>query len=70
MGSDEIARKVLAAPDAPHLVWKAGFDAWKPAKDVPEIAARLVAPPPPPGAPPPPPMMPPPPSGPFGTNGR
>ncbi len=39
-------------------VWKTGFDGWKPAADVPEIAAAMNAggPPPPPSAPPPPPI--------------
>ncbi len=57
--ASEIAQRVAAAPDGRHLVWKQGFDGWKPAKDVPEIAAALqpAGPPPPPpmGGPPPPP---------------
>jgi len=54
----EIVAAVKAEPDAAHNVWKAGFDGWRPAKDVPEIAAALSAgppAPPPSGAPPPPP---------------
>lgn len=54
----EIAAQVRAAPSARHLVWKAGFDGWKDAKDVPEIAAAMSA-----GGPPPPPAPPPPPQG-------
>jgi len=56
--SNEIANRVRSQPGAAHLVWKAGFDGWKPAKDVPEIQAFLNAavPPPPPGFPPPPPI--------------
>lgn len=37
----EIAEAVSAAPDATHHVWKAGWPAWKPATEVPEIAAQL-----------------------------
>lgn len=53
----EIVELVKADPDAAHNVWKQGFDSWKPAKDVPEIASALSAgpPPPPSGGPPPPP---------------
>jgi hypothetical protein len=54
--ASEIAGLLRADPSAAHHVWKAGFDAWKPAKDVPEISALVAGPPPPPGAPPPPPM--------------
>lgn len=54
----DIVARVRKAPGARHLVWKAGFDGWKPAAQVPEIAQALqaLAPPPPPaGAVPPPP---------------
>lgn len=52
----DVVRNVSAAPDARHLVWKAGFDGWKDATEVSEIAAALSSsrPPPPPGPPPPP----------------
>lgn len=55
----DIVALVKADPAGAHHVWKKGFDGWKPAKDVPEIADALSAgPPPPPGGegPPPPPM--------------
>jgi len=58
--SDIVAR-VKADPGGRHLVWKAGFDGWKDARDVPEIAGALNA-----GPPPPPPMAPPPPPPSFG----
>lgn len=59
LGANDIAARVRQQPAASHLVWKAGFDAWKQAKDVPEIAMFLAGdvPPPPPGFPPPPPAM-------------
>ncbi len=44
----EIAGHLSDAPDATHHVWKQGWPAWKPASEVPEIAAQLGA-----GAPPP-----------------
>jgi membrane protease subunit (stomatin/prohibitin family) len=52
----EIVAAVRAEPGAAHNVWKAGFDGWKSASDVPEIAAALAAgpPPPPPSSGPPP----------------
>ncbi len=50
-GVEEVVRRVVAEPDARHVVWQAGWPSWKPASDVPEIAAQLPAvPPPPPGA--------------------
>ncbi|MEL6347923.1 MAG: SPFH domain-containing protein [Myxococcota bacterium] len=54
-----IADAVKAAPGERHLVWKQGFDGWKPAADVPEIQAHMNAGPPPlpGGGPPPPPPM-------------
>lgn len=58
MSLGDIAAAIKAAPDAKHSVWKQGFDGWKPAGEVPEIAAALNAGPPPPpvdeGPPPPP----------------
>lgn len=52
----EIVAAVRAAPTVDHFVWKEGMDGWKPAKDVPEIAAALSSGPPPrPGPPGPPP---------------
>lgn len=54
---EEVIRRVAADREGRHLVWTAGFDGWKPALEVPEIAEALErsAPPPPPGSPPPPP---------------
>lgn len=57
----DVVAAVKAAPDADHHVWKEGFDGWKPATEVAEIAAALSSGPPPPpgsgsGGPPPPPM--------------
>jgi len=49
----EIARRMAADPTGRHLVWKPGFDAWKDAKDVPEIASAGGPPPIPGGGPPP-----------------
>ncbi|MCB9664402.1 MAG: SPFH domain-containing protein [Alphaproteobacteria bacterium] len=43
-----IAASVRAAPDARHLVWRKGWSGWKPAKEVPEIAALLTSDEPPP----------------------
>ena len=53
----EIAGHVKADPSGRHLVWKAGFDGWKNAADVPEIAQAMAGGPPPLGrrGPPPPP---------------
>jgi membrane protease subunit (stomatin/prohibitin family) len=48
----EIVQAVKAAPDAVHHVWKAGWPGWKPATEVPEIAA-LLGPAGPPPLPPP-----------------
>lgn len=48
---DEIAALVAAAPEATHHVWQAGWPAWRPAREVPEIAARLGPPPLPPTSP-------------------
>jgi membrane protease subunit (stomatin/prohibitin family) len=58
LSAQQIAAKVRADPGGRHMVWKQGFDGWKDAKEVPEIAAAMSAggPPPPPGSPPPPPM--------------
>lgn len=50
---DEVVKAVGADPSGAHHVWQAGWAGWKPAKDVPEIAARLGA-----GGPPPPPPLP------------
>ena len=35
----EIVAEMQAHPDADHLVWQRGWDGWRPAKDVPEIAS-------------------------------
>ena len=56
-----VAARVKVDPAGRHLVWRDGFDGWKPAAEVPEIAAALSSggpppPPPPSGGPPPPPM--------------
>ena len=58
LSAAEIAARVQASPDGKHMVWRQGFDGWKPAQEVPEISAHLNTgpPPPPPGSPPPPPM--------------
>lgn len=47
---DQVVAEVAANPAGPHHVWQAGWAGWKPAAEVPEIAARLG----PPGPPPPP----------------
>ena len=46
----EIIEAISAAPDAAHHVWQAGWAAWKPVADVPEIAQQIggSGPPPPP----------------------
>ncbi len=54
----DIVRQLQSAPQGRHLVWRTGFDGWKDARDVPEIAAAMSA-----GGPPPPPAPPPPPIG-------
>lgn len=56
LSAAEIAQRLSANPDGNHLVWRAGFDGWKPAAEVAEIqaAARPAGPPPPPMPPPPP----------------
>ncbi len=38
---DEVVAAVMAAPGAKHHVWKKGWDGWKLATEVPEIAAEL-----------------------------
>lgn len=55
LGLDQVVQAVQGAPAASHLVWQTGWAAWKPAREVPEIAARL-GPPPLPGAGGPPPL--------------
>jgi hypothetical protein len=54
----QIVTALRSHPAADHYVWKAGWDGWKLAKDVPEIAAAMAsaAPPPPPRPPGPPPI--------------
>jgi membrane protease subunit (stomatin/prohibitin family) len=47
LSAKEIAAKVSADPSSEHLVWKDGFDGWKAAGDVPEIANSLSSGPPP-----------------------
>jgi membrane protease subunit (stomatin/prohibitin family) len=47
---DQVVAEVSANPGAAHHVWQAGWAGWKPATEVPEIAAKLG----PPGPPPPP----------------
>ena len=56
LSAAEIAQRLSANPDGNHLVWRAGFDGWKPAAEVAEIqaAGRPAGPPPPPMPPPPP----------------
>jgi len=49
--SAEIAQRVQGDPEGRHLVWRKGFDGWKPAKEMPDIAGLLGG-----GGPPPPPM--------------
>jgi membrane protease subunit (stomatin/prohibitin family) len=43
----DVVARVSADPSGNHLVWKAGFAAWKPWREVPEIAQRVSAAPPP-----------------------
>lgn len=51
LSTAQVAERVRAAPDADHHVWQAGFDSWKPAREVTEIAQALSnTPPPPPGS--------------------
>ncbi len=38
---DEIARRVLADRSGSHMVWQAGWPAWKAWSEVPEIASRV-----------------------------
>ncbi|MEO0588383.1 MAG: GYF domain-containing protein, partial [Planctomycetota bacterium] len=45
--ADEVVRRIVAQPDARHMVWQAGWPSWKPASDVAEIASQLPAVPPP-----------------------
>lgn len=42
--SSEIAQRVMAEPGGQHLVWRQGFAAWTPAREVAEIAALLPPP--------------------------
>jgi len=52
--ASQIAQRVRTNPDARHLVWQDGWENWRAAKDVPEIAALARnTPPPVPGSPPP-----------------
>ena len=53
----EVAKLLQTDPGGAHHVWRQGYDGWKNAADVPEIAAamRAVPPPPPSGPPVPPP---------------
>lgn len=48
--TEQIVGHVVGDRNGNHLVWKAGWPAWKPATEVPELASQL---PPPPAAPPP-----------------
>jgi membrane protease subunit (stomatin/prohibitin family) len=52
----DIVAAIKADPSGAHSVWRTGFDGWKPATEVAEIAAALAAgpPPPPPSSGPPP----------------
>lgn len=50
LSTSELVAKIAADRNGQHMVWKAGFAAWKSWKDVPEIANQL---PPPAAAPPP-----------------
>ena len=50
----EVVALVKADPDGKHHLWKAGWDGWKSATDVPEVKSALSdGPPPPPGGAPP-----------------
>ncbi|MCB9668907.1 MAG: SPFH domain-containing protein [Alphaproteobacteria bacterium] len=51
MGLDQVVAAVKGDPSGKHHVWQQGWDGWKLAQDVPEIAGKLSA-----GPPPPPPM--------------
>lgn len=47
LNAADVAARVKADPGAQHLVWRDGFPSWKPAREVPEIAALLNSGPPP-----------------------
>lgn len=47
LDASEIVRRAAASPQARHLVWKAGWPAWKAVTEVPELARSLPPPPPP-----------------------
>ena len=52
--ASQIAQRLRTNPDARHLVWQNGWENWRAAKDVPEIASLARnTPPPVPGGPPP-----------------
>jgi membrane protease subunit (stomatin/prohibitin family) len=56
LSAADVAARLRGDPTGRHLVWKAGFEGWLPAADVPGIAALAAGGPPPlPGGPPPPP---------------
>ncbi|MCB9689966.1 MAG: SPFH domain-containing protein [Alphaproteobacteria bacterium] len=51
LSTADLAARMQADPNGQHMVWKAGFPAWKNAKEVPELMALMPAAPPPlPGA--------------------
>jgi membrane protease subunit (stomatin/prohibitin family) len=54
----EVVALVRASPEGTHNLWANGWAGWKPAREVPEVAAALGGgpPPPPSGGPPPPPV--------------
>lgn len=45
--ADQIIAKIVANPAGAHHVWQPGWAGWKPAHEVPELAARMPPPPPP-----------------------
>lgn len=49
---DEVVRAVMADPAGAHHLWQNGWPAWKPAKEVAEVTARLASSGPPPLPPP------------------
>lgn len=43
LSAESVARRVVEHPDGVHVVWAPGFDAWRKAREVPEIAAAIAA---------------------------
>lgn len=47
LSAADVVARISAAPSANHLLWKAGFSAWKGWREVPEIAGQVSSGPPP-----------------------